>query len=154
MSNQSVAQNVLRIRDSEYSTIIDQFATLLCAVWDTIEALRAMLPAIRMAAAFLTLLEAALVADVPGVVYDRALASVRLVSSCGFCLAVVLIPRLFNRSKCLLMSLHVCMISSVLKLSEIGLMLPLHVRGALKGSMLIGLSFVVKCRLDVEEIRV
>ena len=154
MSSQSVAQNVLRIRDSKYSSVIDELATLLRTVWDTIEALRAMLPVMRMTVAFLTLPEAALVADLPRVVYNWVLTCVRLVSSFGRCLGVVMIPRLFNRSKRLLTSLHVCMISSVLEFGEIGLMLPLHVLGTLKGSMLIGFSFVVECRLNVEEIRV
>ena len=70
VSSQSVAQNVLRIRDSKYSSIIDELATLLRTVWDTIEALRAMLPVMRMTVAFLTLLEAALVTDLPRIVYN------------------------------------------------------------------------------------
>ena len=150
-----MTQNVLRIRDSKHSSIIDQLATLLCTVWNTIEALRAMLPAVRMTTAFVTLCEAALMAYLrwDWVVYNRVLVSVRLMCSFGFCL-VLMIPRLFNRSKRLLMSLHVCMISSVLKFSEIVLMLPLHVRGALEGSVLIRFSFAVECRLDIEEIRV
>lgn len=154
MSSQSVAQNVLWIRDSEHSSVIDESATLLCTVWDTREALRAMLPVIRMTVAFLTLLEAALVTDLPRIVYNWMLTSVRLVSPFGCCLGVMMIPRWFNRSKRLLTSLHICVISSVLKFSEIGLMLLLHVLGTLKDSMLISFSFVVECRLDVEEIRV